>query len=128
FESRGTLSLEDVLGHSARGARSLALRYSGLAPGRIARAATPTFVPPGAANIGHYTLLASPTLYPGQTVRARLEADAANAAPIACRLYLRSYSADDKLERSYGPETTLSAGGAHEFSWRIPDMRGAAIA
>ncbi len=127
-ETRGTLTLENVPGHSSRGARSLAMRYRGLAPGRIARAATPTFVPPEATNIGHYTLLASPTLYPGQIVRARIEADAANAAPIACRLYLRSYGADDKLDRSYGPETTLSPGGAHEFSWRIPDMGGAPIA
>jgi len=55
-------------------------------------------------------------------------ADAANAAPINCRLYLRSYGADDKLERSYGPETTLGPGNAHEFSWRIPDMGGAPIA
>jgi hypothetical protein len=127
-ETRGTLTLENVLGHSARGARSLALRYCGLAPGRIARAATPTFVPPEATNIGHYTLLASPTLYSGQTVRARVEADAANAAPIACRLYLRSYGADDKLDRCYGPETRLTPGAAHEFSWRIPDMGGAPIA
>jgi hypothetical protein len=127
-ETRGTLTVENARGHSARGQHSLALRYRGLAPGRVARAATPTFVPPEATNIGHYTLLASPTLYPGQTVRARLEADAANAAPIACRLYLRSYGADDKLERTLGPETTLAPGAAHDFSWHIPDMGGQPIA
>ncbi|HEU5103501.1 MAG TPA: ADP-ribosylglycohydrolase family protein, partial [Roseiflexaceae bacterium] len=127
-ETRGTLTIENVRGHSARGVYTLALRYRGLAPGRVARAATPTFVPPDATNIGHYTLLASPTLYPGQTVRARLEADAANVAPIACRLYLRSYGAEDKLERSLGPEATLAPGAAHEFSWRIPDMGGQPIA
>ncbi len=127
-ETRGTLTLENVVGHSARGTRSLALRYRGLAPGRVARAATPTFVPPEATNIGHYTLLASPTLYPGQTVRARVEADTANAAPIGGRLYLRSYAADDQLERSYGPEISLAPGDAHEFIWRIPDMGGAPIA
>jgi len=46
IETKGTLTLENALGHSAAGARSLALRYRGVAPGRIARAATATFIPP----------------------------------------------------------------------------------
>src|SRR5215213_964099 len=58
IETRGTLAVENVAGHSERGARSLAMRYRGLALGRVARAATPTFMPPEATNIGHYTLLA----------------------------------------------------------------------
>ena len=32
---------------------------------------TPTFTPPEAIAMPGYTLLASPTLYPGQEVRAR---------------------------------------------------------
>jgi hypothetical protein len=127
-EARGTLTLENVAGHSRRGARSLALRYRYLAPGRVARAATATFVPPEAINMPGYTLLASPTLYPGQTVRASVAADGANQDPVSCRLYLRTYGANDELQRTYGPETSLAPGADHQFTWPIADTGGAPIA
>src|SRR5262245_22600703 len=127
-EARGNLTIENVEGHSREGARSLALRYRYLAPGRFARAATATFIPPDAIAMPGYMLFASPTLYPGQTVRARLEADSANSGPITARLYLRSYGADDKLARTAGPEATLAPGDEHAFSWSIADMGGAPIA
>ena len=68
-----------------------------------------------------YTLLASPTLYPGQTVRAALVADGANQAPVTCRLYIRTYGADDALFRVYGPETVLAPATRRRdgFSGRI---------
>ncbi len=127
-ESRGTLMLENVAGHSTLGARSLALRYCGVATGRPARAATATFTPPDAASMPGYGLLASPTLFPGQTARARLSADAANAIPVTCGLYLRVYGEGNHLRRISGPYVTLSAGEAHEFVWRIPDTDGDPIA
>ncbi len=128
LESKGTLTLENVAGHSLRGARSLALRYHGVATGRPARAATATFTPPAAANMPGYGLLASPTLYPGQTVRARLCADSDNVTPVTCGLYLRFYGDGDRLERVSGPCVTLTPGAAHEFTWRIPPMDGNPIA
>jgi len=123
-ESRGTVTIENVTGHSRRGTRSLALRCHHLAPGRVARVATPTFIPPEAATMPGYSLIASPTLYPGQTVRAGVEADAGNGAPVACRLYLRVYGADDSLVCVYGPEAVLAPGAAHGFTWRVPDVGG----
>jgi ADP-ribosylglycohydrolase len=128
IEARGTVTLENVPGHSRTGRRSLPLRYRSLAPGRVARVATATFVPPEAISMSGYTLLASPTLYPGQTVRASVAADEHNADPINCRLYIRTYGADDRLVRTYGPQTTLDPGAQHEFSWRIADTGGAPIA
>ena len=127
-ESRGTVTIENVTGHSRRGTRSLALRCHHLAPGRVARVATPTFIPPEAATMPGYSLIASPTLYPGQTVRAGVEADAGNGAPVACRLYLRVYGAGDSLVRVYGPEAVLVPGASHEFEWRVGDTGGAPIA
>ncbi|HWQ12531.1 MAG TPA: ADP-ribosylglycohydrolase family protein [Roseiflexaceae bacterium] len=127
-ESRGTLAVENVAGHSARGRRSLALRARGLAPGRVARATTATFVPPEAREMPGYTLLAAPTLYPGQVVRARLEADAANTGPLLAQLFVRSYGAEDALVPTYGPEAELAPGAEHAFSWRVPDMGGQPIA
>ncbi len=127
-EARGTLSLENVAGGSEQGSRSLALHYHHLAPGRVARASTPTFVPPEAINMAGYTLLASPTLYPGQTVRARLSADVADSAPVVARLFIRTYGAADALEMVDGPEALLRPGGTHTFEWPVPDTAGAPVA
>lgn len=128
IEACGTLTLENVAGHSFLGTRSLALRYHGVATGRPARAATATFTPPDAASMPGYGLLASPTLYSGQTVRARLSADADNAMPVTCGLYLRVYGAEDRLERLAGPQVEFEPGAIHEFAWRIPDTGGAPVA
>lgn len=127
-DAKGTLELANVAGHSRRGGRALALRCRGLAPGRVARAATATFVPPEALAMPGYTLLAAPTLYPGQTVRAMVAADAANACALACRLFVQVYGPDDTLRAVYGPATTLAAGAEHAFSWPIPDQGGQPIA
>jgi hypothetical protein len=128
IENSGTLTIENVVGHSAHGQRSLALRYRHLAPGRVARAATATFVPPDAINMPGYMLLASPTIYPGQKVRARVEADASNATPVTCRLYVRRYGLADELVRVYGPEIELAPGSNHALEWQMPDMVGQPIA
>ncbi|MCL6432592.1 MAG: ADP-ribosylglycohydrolase family protein, partial [Anaerolineae bacterium] len=127
-ECRGTAALENIPGHSRLGSRALALRYRHLAPGRGARVGTATFIPPEASGLGHYELMASPTLYPGQTVRARLEADAGNAHPVACRLYLRIYDGEDRLALIRGPELTLAPGSDAELVWRVPSSGGAPIA
>jgi ADP-ribosylglycohydrolase len=123
-----TATLENVVGHSATGARSLAIRYSGVAYGRPARVATVTFIPPEAIEMPGYALLAAPTLHPGQTVRAAVTADPADAAPVTCRLFLRSYGAQNRLETCYGPETTLAPGAHHTFTWPIAEMNSAPIA
>ena len=127
-ESKGTTTVENVGGHSRRGQRSLAIRYHHVAPGRVARVATATFIPPDAINMPFYTLLASPTLCSGQTVRAGVAADGGNETPAACRLYIRTYGANDELVRTYGPEATLEPGASHEFKWRIGDTGGTPIA
>jgi hypothetical protein len=127
-ESRGTVALENVAGRGRRGRRSLALRYHHLALGRVARVATPTFIPPEAIALPGYTLMASPTLYAGQTVRAGLEADAANNRAVTCRLYVQTYGADDRLVTTKGPETVMEPGAARELAWRIPDTGGEPIA
>ena len=127
-ESKGMATLENVAGHGQRGERSLAIRYHRVARGRVVRVSTATFIPPEAINMPGYSLLASPTLYPGQTVRAGVAADRGNAMPVTCRLYIRIYGAGDKLVRTYGPGAVLKPGADHEFEWRIGDTGGAPIA
>jgi ADP-ribosylglycohydrolase len=76
-------------------------------------ATTPTFVPREALDMTGYGLQASPTLYPGQIVRARVE-----GAP--CRLLARVYDGGDGLATIRGEV------GEHE--WRVPDTGGQPIA
>jgi hypothetical protein len=61
-------------------------------------------------------------------MRAAVAADAANPAPVTCRLYLRTYAPDDQLERTYGPDAQLKPGESHTFEWHIGDTAGAPIA
>ncbi len=126
--TRGTVTVENGEGHSEAGRRSLAIRYQHLATGRVARVSTPTFIPPDAVNMRGYGLIASPTLYPGQTVRAHVSADRANSGSVTCRLYVQTYDAGDAPAYTYGPETDLAPGGEQAFTWRIPDMDGYPIA
>ncbi len=130
--SRGTATVENVAGHSERGTRSLAIRYRHVAPGRAARVATPTFIPSREIALtferGGYALLASPTLHPGQTVRAAVAADGENDSAVTCCLYLRAYDGDDALVRTYGPGAALAPGAGHDLEWRVGDTEGAPIA
>ncbi|MFN8505234.1 ADP-ribosylglycohydrolase family protein [Kouleothrix sp.] len=125
--ARDVVALENVAGHSQRGERSLALHYHHLARGRVARVATPAFIPPGTPEMAVYELLASPTLYPGQTVRAWLSADASNTAPVSCALSLRVYGPNDAPATVEGASATLSPGAAQSLTWAIPDLGGAPI-
>ena len=126
--SGGTVTVENVAGHSQLGARSLAIRYRHVAPGCPARVATATFTPPEAANMPGYGLMASPTLYPGQTVKAALSADQGNEMPVTCRLYLRTYGPGDAPSRTYGPQAVLEPGAERAFTWAIGSTDGAPIA
>jgi len=124
-ECKNTLTIENVTGRGKNGDRSLALRFHRLAKGRIARAATLTFIP--SKEIADYfdergyRLLASPTLYPGQEVRAGLAAGASNAEPVSLRLYARHYNEDDALEIIGGESVQLAPGAEVKLSWRVPE-------
>lgn len=132
IDVRGVVTVENVVGHSQMGERSLAIHFRALAPGRAARVATPTFTP--SVEVARYfsqrgyALLASPKLYAGQTVRAAVEADAKNALPVLTNLYLQVYGANDALVLVRGPEVMLAPGSRHEFQWKLPDNGGLPIA
>jgi hypothetical protein len=125
-ESRGILTLGNAV--MGDGNRALALDYRHLAPGRAARAYTATFLPPDAIDMPGYTLLASPTLYSGQAVTAKVSAAGDNPVPVHCQLFTTIYGAEDRLENIYGPRIRLSAGQNHSFHWQIPETHSAPIA
>jgi len=117
-ETRGTAWLENVPGHSEDGSRVLAIHFRGLAPGRCARLFRETLplLPPSQG----YRLVASPTIYPGQHLSARLLADADNPRPVELRPFLRTIAADDSLQTLYGPDLTLSPGQVCPVAWDLP--------
>ncbi len=122
---RGSAALTNVEGHSSSGTRSLGIRPE-TGSGQV-EVATPTFIPPDAIDMPGYQLLASPTLYSGQQVRAVLSAAGDNGDDLVCRLVLRHYDGGDELVAIDGPEATLRPGAAGELTWRVPDTGGQPI-
>lgn len=92
--------------------------------GQPAEVVTPTFIPPEAIDMPGYGLHASPTLYPGQQVHARVVAAPANSADIACRLLVHAYDGADELSAVSGPEIAVRAGESADLSWVVPDLGG----
>lgn len=129
FQSRAgdKLRLENVLGHSSSGTRSLALNYHNLAAGEAVQATTPTFVPPEAINMQGYGLLACPTLYPGQVVKTNLVLEGENKADLKARIVIGYYADADVIKQVSGDLASLH-NGENTLEWRMPDLKGAPIA
>jgi hypothetical protein len=144
---RSTVSVANADGHSLSGSRSLAMHYYKLAPGRSARVRRAVFIPADNTDFRTYTLIASPALYAGQQLSARVEADAGNADPVICRLYLSIYEpvspgralteaeaqeamqqTRDALVVRYGPEVALGPGDEGVLGWQVPDTHGCPVA
>ena len=124
LEGLPVVTLENVAGHSHAGQRSLAITCSGLGEG-AAVVATPTFIRPEELGMPGYELIASPTLYPGQSLCAGLSADPSNRAAVEARLFLAYYDAHDRPASLPGPAVTLAPGAYHTLAWRAPDPQGA---
>lgn len=80
-----------------------------------ATVATPTFIPPEARNMPLYGLIASPTLYSGQTIHGRATGP---VTPV-----IGHYAADDALSWVEGP-----AADGGEIRWTVPDLGGLPVA
>lgn len=69
-----------------------------------------------------YKVIASPLLYSGQTVEAKLKAD----STVRGRLYIHYYDIEDNVKQAYSPFITLSTEW-QQLEWKIPDTQGMAI-
>jgi ADP-ribosylglycohydrolase len=123
----GSASLDNTSGHSRFGKRSLAIRWLSPPEDCPIRVTTPTFILPEDLNMRGYSLIASPTLYPGQTLRAGVWADEANASAVQARLVIRYYDADDQPALIAGPEWMIEPGAAVQADWIVPDLPGMPI-
>lgn len=123
--SRDVARVENVEGFSQGGSRSLAIHYHALAAGRVGRVETATFIP--SLEVAHYferrgyPLLASPTIYPGQTMHAQIVASEQNVNTVHVRLYVKHYDANDGLSILCGDSIVIAAGETMTIAWQVPD-------
>lgn len=96
----------------------------GYPAGIAARAVTPTFLTPDTLVVPPYGQAASPTLYSGQEIRARL---VAGHQAVRVRILLRVFDGEDRLREHSGPGQELAAGSAAELRWTVPDTGGQPI-
>ncbi len=107
---------------------ALSIAYRSLAPGQVAAATTPTFSPPEMLKMRTYDLMATPLIYPGQVMRAKVSAPDSNEGSVVVRLRIRPYDATDQLTEVDGPKHTLAPGQEAELEWVLPQLDGQPIA
>ena len=110
------------------GGRALSVAYEALGPGQTCALTTPTFSPPEMLNMRTYDLMATPLVYPGQTVRAAVTAAAGNRGAVNACIRLRVYDAQDQLVDVDGPAVTIQPGEGCVLDWRLPEFDGQPIA
>ena len=93
-------------------------------PANGGRATTPTFIQPDELNMVGYALLASPTLYPGQTVKVDFQGDPG----MLVHLTVEVYNAEDELEMIVGEGLKIESAAIHRIIWPMPDFGGQPIA
>jgi hypothetical protein len=74
-----------------------------------------------------YDLMATPLVYPGQILSARVIADKRNRSGVAVALRLLVYGRDDELTAIDGERVVLAPGAETTLSWRLPDTGGQPI-
>jgi len=126
FRSQADLILDNTPHPTQPDQRVLTIHYRLNSNGTSALL-TPTFIPPEAIDMPGYSLLASPTLYPGQTVRTAFLSSDMNTKPIQVGLLIQSYGEADKLVTTHGPITKLDPGKTTHLEWQMPDLGGAPI-
>jgi hypothetical protein len=106
--------------------RALCIRYEGLGA-EPAAVLTPTFTAPDVVRMRTYELMATPMLYSGQMVRARVIAEASNPGAVEVALRALVYDRYDALSAVDGDAVRLVPGGETVLGWRIPDTGGQPI-
>jgi len=120
-DSPGLAILRNMGGCSHAGKRGLAIVFSGVDGNRSARISAPVFPKrmkqPG---LRPAYMSGSPTLYPGQTIRAYVEANSENKDQVGVRPFIRYFGDCDELLMLRGPEKLLLPDARLEFQWTLP--------
>ena len=105
---------------------ALELRFSqlGLEPAVVM---TPTFTPPEVTRMRTYELMATPLIYSGQRVRARVLANSQNAHDVTVSLSALVYRLADGVRALEFAAIALPPGEETVLDWRVPDTGGQPI-
>ncbi|KAL7943564.1 ADP-ribosylation/Crystallin J1 [Trichoderma barbatum] len=82
---------------------------------------TQTFTPKEVLYMKTYKLMASPLVYPGQSVTAKVRSSGEGDGHVVAGLRLKVYSQNDDLVTVDGPFTMLKPGEEYSLTWTIPD-------
>ncbi|MBI4927780.1 MAG: ADP-ribosylglycohydrolase family protein, partial [Anaerolineae bacterium] len=116
--------IQNVTGHSRLGQRSLQIMSDAEAAWG---AFTSTFLQPQDLDMKSYEVVSSPTIYPGQTIRAGLWAEESNANTLTARFAIQYYDANDQIQQVAGEAHAIAPGEYKEITWVIPDLPGMPI-
>jgi len=126
FHAEDGYRLENVPHPEKPSVRVLAVCYQ-LEPDQRTSVLTHTFIPPEAIEMPGYSLLASPTIYPGQMLSAVVGAYNNSIGPIHVNLTIQYYGENDRLEPMIGPGKILYPGEEVELEWLVPEIDGCPI-
>ena len=88
---------------------------------------TPTFTPPDVTRMRTYELMATPLVYPGQRVGARVIAHSKNAGDVTVSLSALVYGAGDSLAPLDSEAVVLAPNDEAILDWRLPNTGGQPI-
>jgi ADP-ribosylglycohydrolase len=110
------------------GSQALSITYEALGPAQIAAVTSPTFSPREMLDMRTYDLMATPLVYPGQVVKARVIAATDNKGVVEVKLRARVYDERDQLSDIESAPAKIEAGKEAVLEWTLPETGGQPIA
>jgi hypothetical protein len=125
-DCRGAAEVENAAGQSRTGRRSLKVRLNRIAPGRPARIGVQVFAEPEEVRRPGYRMVLSPSLFPGQVVRAGIRLGTETGGPVSVAPYAQVYPPQEGAAMTLlrGPGTVLNPGADGVLEWQVPDTGG----
>jgi ADP-ribosylglycohydrolase len=117
-----------VQGTPYNGIGMLEIGFNGLTPAGEVVTTTPTFTPLDVLRMRTYDLMATPLIYSGQTLTARVISDADTSGDITVKLRIRHYGEADQLVNIDSDPINITAGSTGELSWQVPECGSQPIA
>lgn len=105
----------------------LSIEFDAIAKGTTGSVSVPTFIDPKPRSLSetsYFEVLASPSLYGTQTVRAKIKAFDDEAPDVT--FYVIHYDGEGKLTRRAGEPIKLKS-GVNDLEWVVPDVNGLPI-
>jgi ADP-ribosylglycohydrolase len=119
----GSPVIENVAEERSAFGRALCVRFVASAASSDCEVMTPTFAQPEELTRPGYGLVASPTLYGGQTMEARILAGKESVS-FDARLGVRVYGPGDELSTVSGEPRRIARGEEAKLRWTLPQLDG----